>query len=59
MPLTGFTVKRLTEEKLLPPSLASTVVLPSYFRNGVEELELPTAAKQQWLSTYNSFSKGL
>ncbi|HEX5191309.1 MAG TPA: spermidine/putrescine ABC transporter substrate-binding protein [Solirubrobacteraceae bacterium] len=58
-PLTAVTPQKLIAEKLLPPTLTTTVVLPSYFRNGVQELELPPAAKQDWLNTYNSFSKGL
>jgi spermidine/putrescine transport system substrate-binding protein len=58
-PLTAVTPARLTAEKLLPPQLASTVVLPDYFRHGLFELELPAAADAQWESTWNTFSKGL
>jgi spermidine/putrescine transport system substrate-binding protein len=58
-PLTAVTPARLTGEKLLPPALTSTVVLPDYFRNGLFELELPPAATAVWESTWNSFSKGL
>jgi len=58
-PLTGVTPKKLTSEQLLPPQLASTVVLPDYFRNGLFQLELPPAADAVWESTWNSFSKGL
>ena len=58
-PLTAVTPQRLIAEKLLPPALTTTVVLPQYFRDGVQELELPPAAKQLWQSTYDSFSKGL
>jgi spermidine/putrescine transport system substrate-binding protein len=58
-PLTEVTPARLTSEKLLPPQLASTVVLPDYFRNGLFQLELPPAADAVWESTWNSFSKGL
>ncbi|HTT31647.1 MAG TPA: spermidine/putrescine ABC transporter substrate-binding protein [Solirubrobacteraceae bacterium] len=58
-PLTGVTPKKLTSEQLLPPQLASTVVLPDYFRNGLFQLELPSAADAVWESTWNSFSKGL
>ena len=50
---------KLTKEQLLPPQLASTVVLPDYFRNGLFQLELPPAADAVWESTWNSFSKGL
>jgi spermidine/putrescine transport system substrate-binding protein len=58
-PLTGVTPARLTSEKLLPPQLASTVVLPEYFRNGLFQLELPPAADAVWESTWSAFSKGL
>ncbi len=58
-PLTEVTPAKLTSEKLLPPQLTSTVVLPEYFRRGVFELELPPAANAVWESTWNSFSKGL
>jgi spermidine/putrescine transport system substrate-binding protein len=58
-PLTGVTPAKLTAEKLLPPQLASTVVLPDYFRHGLFQLELLPAADAVWESTWNSFSKGL
>src|SRR5579864_1595185 len=58
-PLSEVTPQKLISEQLLPPQLTSTVVLPSYFRNGIFELELPPAATQVWESTWNSFSHGL
>jgi spermidine/putrescine-binding protein len=58
-PLTEVTPAKLISEKLLPPQLASTVVLPDYFRAGIFELELPAAANSVWESTWNTFSKGL
>jgi spermidine/putrescine transport system substrate-binding protein len=58
-PLTGITPQRLISEKLLPPQLTSTVVLPDYFHNGIFELQLPAAATAVWESTWNTFSKGL
>ena len=58
-PLNGVTVNALVSEKLLPPQLSSTVVLPSYFRQGLYELQLPPAAQAEWESTWNTFSKGL
>jgi spermidine/putrescine transport system substrate-binding protein len=58
-PLTEVTPARLSAEKLLPAQLASTVVLPDYFRHGLFQLELPPAANAVWESTWNSFSKGL
>lgn len=47
-PLTEVTPQRLVKEKLLPPSLMSTAVLPSYFRRGVMELQLPVAPLGLW-----------
>ena len=41
-------VQRLVAEQLLPPSLMSTVVLPSYFRRGVMELQIPVATNALW-----------
>jgi spermidine/putrescine transport system substrate-binding protein len=58
-PLTAVTPAKLVAEKLLPHQLASTVVLPEYFRQGIFELELPNAANAVWESTWNTFSKGL
>jgi spermidine/putrescine transport system substrate-binding protein len=58
-PLSAVTPAKLTSEKLLPPQLASTVVLPDYFRHGLFQLELPAAANAVWESTWNMFSKGL
>jgi hypothetical protein len=47
-PINGITQQRLVAEQLLPPSLTSTVVLPSYFRRGIEELQIPTATNALW-----------
>ncbi len=58
-PLNAVTPARLTAEKLLPPQLASTVVLPDYFRRGLFQLELPPAATTLWENTWNTFSHGL
>jgi spermidine/putrescine transport system substrate-binding protein len=56
-PLTAVTPKRLVKERLLPPNLMSTTVLPSYFGRGVSELQLPPAAdalwNQAWLAVSN------
>jgi spermidine/putrescine transport system substrate-binding protein len=52
-PITGVTPQVLVSEGILPPSLTSTVVLPSNFDTGLKELELaPTvdaAYQQAWL----------
>ena len=45
-PLNAVTPQRLVKEKILPPSLMSTAVLPSYFRRGVSELQLPVASRR-------------
>lgn len=58
-PLTAVTPKALIDQKILPPSLESTVVLPSYFRNGIQELELSPAVTSVWEQSWNQFSEGL
>ena len=58
-PLTAVTPQRLIQEKLLPPQLTSTVVLPDYFRRGIFQLELPPAANTVWENAWNQFSHGL
>jgi spermidine/putrescine transport system substrate-binding protein len=47
-PITGITPQLLVKEKLLPPNLMSTTVLPSYFRRGVMELQIPVTANALW-----------
>jgi spermidine/putrescine transport system substrate-binding protein len=51
-PLTAVTPQRLVKEQLLPPSLMSTAVLPSYFRRGIMELQLPVTALSLWEQTW-------
>jgi spermidine/putrescine transport system substrate-binding protein len=58
-PLTAVTPQRLVKEGLLIPSLMSTAVLPSYFRRGVMELELPPTADALWQQAWLSVSKGI
>ncbi len=58
-PLTGVTPEVLVNEKILPKSLTSTVVLPSYFRKGVGEFQLPSAANLMWEQAWLEFSKGI
>jgi spermidine/putrescine transport system substrate-binding protein len=52
-PITGVTPQVLEHEGILPPSLASTVVLPSNFDTGTKQLQLaPTVDaeyQQDWL----------
>jgi spermidine/putrescine transport system substrate-binding protein len=58
-PLNGVTPEVLVKEKILPKSLTSTVVLPSYFRKGVGEFQLPAGANLLWEQAWLSFSKGI
>ena len=58
-PLTEVTPQRLIKEKLLPKSLTSTVVLPSYFRRGLGELQLPVDADALWQQAWLVASNGL
>jgi spermidine/putrescine transport system substrate-binding protein len=58
-PLNVITPQRLVQEQILPPSLMSTAVLPSYFRRGIMELQLPTATNQLWQQAWLSASNGI
>jgi spermidine/putrescine transport system substrate-binding protein len=58
-PLNGVTPQVLVKEKILPPSLMSTVVRPSYFRRGVGELQLPVDADALWQQAWLVVSNGI
>ena len=58
-PLTGVTPQVLVSEKILPKSLTSTVVLPSYFDRGVGEYELPPTADAAWQQAWLRVSGGV
>jgi spermidine/putrescine transport system substrate-binding protein len=58
-PLNGVTPQVLVQEQILPPSLMSTVVLPSYFRRGVAELQLPVDADAIWQQAWLVVSNGI
>ena len=58
-PLTGVTPSVLVKEQILPPSLLSTIVLPSYFRRGVAELQLPVDADALWQQAWLVVSNGI
>jgi spermidine/putrescine transport system substrate-binding protein len=58
-PLTDVTPQRLVSEKILPPSLMSTAVLPSYFRRGVAELQLPVDVDALWQQAWLVVSNGI
>ncbi|HEX9031906.1 MAG TPA: hypothetical protein VF834_08655, partial [Streptosporangiaceae bacterium] len=47
-PISGITPELLVKEQLLPKNLMSTTVLPSYFRRGVMELQIPVTATALW-----------
>ncbi len=58
-PINGVTPTTLVQQGLLPPSLTSTVVLPSYFDNGLRELQLAPAVDAEWQQAWNQFCGGL
>jgi len=58
-PLTGVTPQVLVKEQILPTSLLSTVVLPSYFRRGVAELQLPVDVDALWQQAWLVVSNGI
>src|SRR5579871_1584181 len=58
-PLNEVTPQRLVKEGILPPSLTSTAVLPSYFRRGVSELALPPAVDAEWQQDWLRISCGV
>ena len=57
-PLNAVTPARLVKEGLLAPNLTSTAVLPSYFRRGVMELQLPVPTDVQWQQAWQTVSHG-
>jgi len=58
-PLTAITPELLVKEKILPPSLMSTAVLPSDFRHGIGELQLPVDADALWQQAWLVASNGI
>ena len=58
-PLTGVTPQVLVKEQILPPSLLSTIVTPSYFRRGVAELQLPVDVDALWQQAWLVVSNGI
>jgi spermidine/putrescine transport system substrate-binding protein len=58
-PMTGVTPQVLVKEQILPPSLLSTVVLPSYFRRGVSQLQLPVDVDALWQQAWLVVSNGI
>jgi spermidine/putrescine transport system substrate-binding protein len=58
-PLTGVTPQVLVKEQILPQALASTAVLPSAFRRGLFELQLPVDADALWQQAWLVVSNGI
>ncbi len=58
-PVTAITPELLVKEQILPPSLMSTAVLPSDFRRGVAELQLPVDADALWQQAWLVASNGI
>jgi spermidine/putrescine-binding protein len=58
-PLNEITPQRLVQEKILPQALISTAVLPSYFRRGIGELQLPVDADALWQQAWLVASNGI
>jgi hypothetical protein len=58
-PINGVTPEVLEKEGILPPSLASTVVLPSNFDNGTKQLELAPALDAQYQQAWLRASSGV
>jgi hypothetical protein len=49
----------LVKEQILPPSLTSTVVLPSTFKTGLFELQLPVDTDALWQQAWLVVSNGI
>ena len=58
-PINGVTPQVLVQEGILPPSLTSTVVLPSYFDTGLKELELSPTVDAQYQQNWLRVSSGV
>jgi spermidine/putrescine transport system substrate-binding protein len=58
-PLNGVTPQVLVKEQILPKSLLSTIVLPTYFRRGVAELQLPVDVDALWQQAWLVVSNGI
>ncbi len=58
-PVNGVTPQVLEQEGILPPSLASTVVLPSNFDTGTKQLELAPALDAKYQQNWLRVSSGV
>ena len=57
-PISGVTPQRLVAEKILPPSLTTTTVLPSQLEGGIRELQLSPATNALWEQAWQEFTHG-
>jgi spermidine/putrescine transport system substrate-binding protein len=58
-PLTGVTPQVLVKQQILDPALTSTVVVPSTFKTGLFELQLPVDADALWQQAWLVVSNGI
>jgi spermidine/putrescine transport system substrate-binding protein len=58
-PIAGITPELLVKEQILPRSLMSTAVVPSDFRHGLGELQLPVDADALWHQAWLVVSSGM
>jgi spermidine/putrescine transport system substrate-binding protein len=58
-PISTITPELLVQQQILPPSLMSTAVVPSDFRNGLGELQLPVDADALWQQAWLVVSNGI
>ena len=58
-PINGVTPQVLVQEEILPPSLTSTVVLPSNFDTGPKQLELAPAVDAEYQQAWLRVSSGV
>jgi spermidine/putrescine transport system substrate-binding protein len=58
-PINGVTPELLVKEQILPRSLMSTAVVPSDFRRGLGELQLPVDADALWHQAWLVVSSGM
>jgi spermidine/putrescine transport system substrate-binding protein len=58
-PIDGITPQELVKQQILPPSLMSTAVVPSDFRRGLGELQLPADADALWQQAWLVVSEGM
>jgi spermidine/putrescine transport system substrate-binding protein len=58
-PLIGVTPQVLVKQQILDPALTSTVVVPSTFKTGLFELQLPVDADALWQQAWLVVSNGI